>query len=200
MPVRAIYCFIAVGLLFSEPLFADFTRGMYAYTHYDYQTARQQFTLAGLNGHSDAQYYLGEIYEGGVGVALDYRQAFHWYTQAANQSHARAQARLAGLYASGRGTGQDWVKSFNWYLSSAENGYPLAQFEVALLYTDGKGTAVNNVEAYKWLTLAASYGDPEAMTVRQLLAVGMSPADIDGAARLARMWESRREGIETDEE
>ena len=200
MSVRAIYCFIAVGLLFSPPLFADFTRGMHAYTHYDYQTAREQFTLAGLNGHSDAQYFLGEIYEGGVGVPLDYQQAFHWYMQAAKQSHARAQARLAGLYAGGRGTGQDWVKSFNWYLRSAENGYPLAQFEVGLLYTEGKGTAVNHVEAYKWLTLAASYGDPEALSMRQALAAGMSPADIAKAARLAHTWESRRESRETDEE
>jgi TPR repeat protein len=199
-PVRAIYCFIAAGLLFSPPLFADFTRGMHAYTHYDYQTAWEQFTLAGLNGHSDAQYFLGEIYEGGVSVPLDYKQAFHWYLQAAKQSHARAQARLGGLYASGRGAGQDWVKSFNWYLRSAENGYPLAQFEVGLLYTEGKGTAANNVEAYKWLTVAASYGDPEALTVRQALAVGMSPADIDKAARLARTWESRWESRKSAEE
>ena len=197
---RVIYCIFTVGLLYSPHLFADFTRGMYAYTHYDFQTAREQFTLAGLNGNSDAQYFLGEIYDCGVGVPIDYKHAFHWYMQAAKQSHAKAQARLGALYASGRGTGQDWAKSFNWYLSSAENGYPLAQFEVGLMYKNGTGTAVNPIEAYKWLTVAASYGDPEALTVRQALAVGMSTADIDRAARLARLWESRWESRETDEE
>jgi len=180
-------------IMFSPALHADYTRALYAYNHYDYETARNEFTLAAVNGHKDAQYYLGEIYEGGVGVQADYERAFDWYEQAAQQQHARAQFRLATLYLTGRGVEQDDTHAFNWYLRSAENGYPLAQYEVGGMYARGQGVPLNRIEAYKWLTIAASYGDPEAMAGRGQVSRGMSPADSAAAAQMARDWEHDRE-------
>ena len=188
-----IYALALGAALFCRQLHADYDRGLYAYTHYDYQTARKEFTLAALNGHSEAQHYLGEIYEGGVGVPIDYGQAFAWYSQAAQQEHAAAQARLAALYLKGWGVKQDAGRAFSWYLRSAGNGYPLAQFETGLMYAYGQGTTLSKSEAYRWLSIAASYGDPEAMGVRQRLAAGMTPAEISTASRLASDWETARE-------
>jgi len=184
---------ILACLLFSSPAVADYDRGLYAYNHYDYQTARREFMLAAVNGHVEAQYYLGEIYEGGIGVPIAYEQAVEWYTQAAKQEHAGAQARLAELYRKGWGVKQDANSAFRWYLRSAGNGYPLAQYEVGVMYANGQGTPVDKIEAYRWLTIAASYGDPEAMDVRNKLAVTMSPIETSQASRLAREWEFVRE-------
>jgi len=176
-----------------QPVYSDYGTGLSAYNHYDYQTARNEFRLAALDGHPKAQYYLGEIYEGGIGIRMDYRQAFHWYLQAAKQEHAGAQARLALLYMKGSGVDQSLEDSFYWYLRSAENGYPLAQFETGLLYAKGRGVPVDKIQAFKWLSIAASYGDPEAMAARQELVKGISPADRVSATLMAREWESRRE-------
>lgn len=187
------FILLIVIQLYSMAVHADFNRGVFAYNNYDYQTARNEFRLAAVDGHAEAQYYLGEIYEGGIGVPIDYKQAYNWYGQAAKQEHAGAQARLASLYMSGLGIVRSLEDSFYWYLRSAENGYPLAQFEVGFMYTRGQGTPVSKIEAYRWLTIAASYGDPEAMDVRKNLAVDMTPVETSRASHLASEWEFARE-------
>lgn len=188
------YSFFLLALTgLAQPAYSDYDTGLYAYNHYDYQTARKEFTLAAMKGHIQAQYYLGEIYEGGVGVPIAYRQASEWYAQAARQEHAGAQARLAALYRKGWGVKQEASRALTWYLRSAENGYPLAQFEVGLMYAKGQGTPVNKIEAYRWLSIVASYGDPEAMDVREQLATAMTPVETSRASRLAREWEVARE-------
>lgn len=185
---------LLLGLtMFCPVLLADYTRALFAYKHYDYETARKEFTLVAKNGHKEAQYYLGEIYEGGVGVPADYERAFDWYEQAARQQHAQAQSRLATLYLTGRGVDQDDTDAFDWYLHSAENGYPLAQYEVGMMYSRGQGVPLNRIKAYKWLTIAASYGDPEAMAVRGRVSGDMSPVDIAVATGMASDWERDRE-------
>lgn len=177
----------------SHPVYSDYGTGLSAYNHYDYQTARNEFRLAALNGHPKAQYYLGEIYEGGIGIPMDYKQAFNWYWLAAKQEHASAQARLALLYMKGLGVDQSSDDSFYWYLRSAGNGYPLAQFETGLLYSEGRGVPEDKVKACKWFSIAASYGDPDAMAVMQKLAKGMSPAELTSATLMAREWEYQHE-------
>ena len=187
------FILLIVIQLYSMAVHADFNRGIFAYNNYDYQTARNEFRLAAVDGHAEAQYFLGEIYEGGIGVPIDYKQAYNWYGQAAKQEHAGAQARLASLYMSGLGIVRSLEDSFYWYLRSAENGYPLAQFEVGFMYARGQGTLVSKIEAYRWLTTAASYGDPEAMDVREKLAAGMTYVETSRASRLASEWEFARE-------
>ena len=176
-----------------RPAYSDYKAGVQAYNHYDYQTARREFTQAAGKGHIEAQYYLGEIYEGGIGVPIDYPQAVEWYTQAAQQQHAAAQARLARLYLMGWGTKRDANSAFSWYLRSAENGYPLAQFETGLMYARAQGTPLNKIEAYRWLTTAASYGDPKAMVQRDRLSGAMTPVEMSRASHLASEWEYARE-------
>ena len=187
------FILLIVIQLYSMAVHADFNRGVFAYNNYDYQTARNEFRLAAVDGHIEAQYYLGEIYEGGIGVPIDYKQALNWYGRAAKQEHAGAQGRLGALYMNGWGVKHDVNSAFKWYLRSANNGYPLAQFEVGLMYAQGQGTPVSKIEAYRWLTIAASYGDPEAMDVRKNLAVDMTLAETSRASHLASEWEFARE-------
>ena len=44
----------------------------------DYKTAAKYYTLAAEKGHSQAQYFLGELYEDGKGVEKDLKEAFKW--------------------------------------------------------------------------------------------------------------------------
>ncbi len=52
-----------------------FARGMAAYGMYDYETAHREFLQAASAGHPDAQYGLGLLYSGRLGVAQDYAGA-----------------------------------------------------------------------------------------------------------------------------
>jgi TPR repeat protein len=182
--------------LLSPPLLADYETGLRAYKHNNFTSARTEFFHEAMLGHAGAQFYLGEIHEGGVGVTVDYANAFKWYHSAARQEHPHAQRRLAYLYSLGLGTDQDEAKAFTWYLRSADNGDVLAQLEVGLRYRQGKGTGRNPLQAYKWLTISASYGDPDALTERGLLDADLSAADRQKALALARDWEQRWENHE----
>ena len=175
------------------PANADLEAGLRAYNRSDFVRARSEFFQSAKQGQAEAQFYLGEIYEGGVGVAIDYAGAFTWYRLAAQQGHALAQRRLASLYSRGLGAEKDETKAFEWYLNGAGNGDVLAQLETGRRYIRGQGTAKDMVEAYKWLTIAASYGDPDARTERDRLLDGLSEAEKQRAQSLASDWEQRRE-------
>ena len=49
-------------------------------------------------GHTDAQYRLGELYYVGQGGVQDYVEAWKWYLKAAEQGYAEAQYGLGRLY------------------------------------------------------------------------------------------------------
>jgi TPR repeat protein len=78
------------------------------------------FLKAANQGHADAQFKLGQIYENGFGVATDYKKAKEWYEKAADQRHANAQYALGWLYENGRGTVTDCDKAKEWYRKAAD--------------------------------------------------------------------------------
>src|SRR5262244_2265340 len=62
-----------------------------SYDRADYQTSLNVWLPQAQEGDKEAQTYVGEIYEEGLGVAPDYAVAFIWYRKAAEQGHTRAQ-------------------------------------------------------------------------------------------------------------
>jgi len=60
----------------------------------DLQTAFELYQLAAEDGHSVAQWRLGEFYEFGRGLAPDMAQAARWYRTAAEAGYAQAQSAL----------------------------------------------------------------------------------------------------------
>jgi len=53
----------------------------------DFKKAVYWITKASEQGHIEAQYNLGHIYEYGDEAPQDYKQAYFWYTKAAEKSH-----------------------------------------------------------------------------------------------------------------
>jgi hypothetical protein len=58
-------------------------------------------------GDVEAQIYVGEIFERGMGREPDYERAAEWYRKAADSGHPVAQISLAQLYEKGLGVPQD---------------------------------------------------------------------------------------------
>jgi TPR repeat protein len=77
-------------------------------------TARDMRPFAD-QGHSWAQYILGEIYDNGQGVSQDNAEAAKWYRKAADQGHANAQYNLGVMYSTGQGVPQDYVEAHKWF-------------------------------------------------------------------------------------
>jgi uncharacterized protein len=88
------------------------------YTVYDranYQTSLKIWLAEAEKGNLDAQYYVGKIYEGGLGTSPDYAAAAQWYEKAASAGHSASQFSLGALYEKGLGVSADSTKAFNLY-------------------------------------------------------------------------------------
>ena len=66
-------------------------------------------------GDVNAQIYLGEIFERGLGREPDYAQAAAWYGKAAETGHPAAQISLAQLYEKGLGVDQNSAEAERLY-------------------------------------------------------------------------------------
>lgn len=181
-------------LSLSSSVWADFVAGYRAYKNSDFDIAlREWLPLALEQGDANAQFYLGEIYSGGMGVIRADVQAVKWYLTAARQGHARAQSRLGDMYDRGWGVDQSYAKAFAWRLKAAEQGDIQAQYKLGFLYANGQGTARNHVQAYKWWSIATVWGDPDAAHERDKIAQHMSKERVARIQKLADVWRPKNQ-------
>ena len=67
------------------------------------------FLKAALQGHIEAKYTLGNIYDKGLGVKIDYTEVAKWIQQVAHAGFAKVQFQLGMLYKKGLGVAQDYT-------------------------------------------------------------------------------------------
>jgi hypothetical protein len=85
------------------------------YDRADFATAKALWETKAEGGDAEAQNYLGEIYEKGLGTDVDYPQAKSWYERAAAQGNAAAQFNLGKLYETGVLGEPDPEQALSWY-------------------------------------------------------------------------------------
>lgn len=85
----------------------------------DLGTALKVWLTPAQAGDTEAQFYVGQIFEKGLGVPPDYAAAAEWYRKAAEQGYASAQINLGSLYETGRGVEQDVQEALKWYRRAA---------------------------------------------------------------------------------
>ncbi|MAA76298.1 MAG: peptidase C14 [Salinisphaeraceae bacterium] len=86
-----------------------------AYDRADYRSALKVWLTAAEAGDAEAQNYVGEIFEKGLGRQADYVSAAAWYQRSAEQGYSRAQINLGFLYESGLGVEKNVQKALNLY-------------------------------------------------------------------------------------
>ncbi|HKT71410.1 MAG TPA: C13 family peptidase [Steroidobacteraceae bacterium] len=90
-----------------------------AYDRANYATALQAWLPQAQQGDPQAEVYVGEIYEKGLGTAPDYALAASWYDRAARQKSPEGASHLAYLYEEGLGVEKDPVRALNLYRTAA---------------------------------------------------------------------------------
>ncbi|MCO6440107.1 MAG: caspase family protein [Nitrococcus mobilis] len=86
-----------------------------AYDRADYRSALNVWLERAEAGEAEAQNYVGEIFEKGLGRESDYVSAAQWYRKAAEQDYTRAQINLGYLYEKGLGVERNIATALNWY-------------------------------------------------------------------------------------
>jgi uncharacterized caspase-like protein len=89
----------------------------------NFSTALRIWLEAAEAGDAEAQYYVGEIYEKGLGTEPDYAKAAEWYRRSAEQGYARAQTNLGFLYEQGLGVEADPRQALEWYRQASNLSY-----------------------------------------------------------------------------
>lgn len=133
-----------------------------AFDRANYATALKVWLPLAQQGDVNAQTYVGEIFEKGLGVPPDYDAAAQWYRKAAEKGYSRAALNLGSLYERGLGVPKDPNQALNWYRrASGLNGLafdlaaPAATNEVQALRSqvrqlrqelDAKTAAVSKLE------------------------------------------------------
>lgn len=136
----------------------DYNSGMKAYDAKDYQLALMWLTPLADKGHAKARYYVGWMYQNGLGVAKDHSKAADLYRLAAEQNDSSSQAELGYLYQMGLGVAPDDNLAVQWYAKSAEAGDRQGQMYLAAMYRDGRGVVRSFKEAERWFLKAADQG------------------------------------------
>jgi TPR repeat protein len=155
------------------------------------EATAKEVRKAAEEGDASAQYRLGLLYEGGVGVPQNYKKAKEWFEKAAKQGHVGAQADLGTLYLQGAGAPQSAQMAVFWFSQAAEQGDVLVFAKLGRMYAEGRGVRQDSIQAHMWYNLAAAQGEEKAAEARDALATQMTPAQIAEAQRLAREWKPK---------
>ena len=138
--------------------------GVRAVQRPDRKEAAKWYEKAAEGGHTEAAYYLGNLYaEGSFNFRRDFRKAADWFGKAAKLGHAGAMNNLGYLYDEGLGVKQDQAAAFTYYKNGAESGHAGAQLNLSAYYSAGIGGIAKDLNrALRWAEKAATQGEPGA--------------------------------------
>ncbi|KAI9025855.1 hypothetical protein CLU79DRAFT_743470 [Phycomyces nitens] len=123
------------------------------------QEAEKTLRPIAMRGHSEAQYYLGNMYASGMldkNNKSDFSKAFPLFVQAAKHHHADAAYRSAKCYEDGLGCRKDKAKAVQFYRRAASLNHPGAMYRLGLADLHGSLGMTRNVrDAHKWLKRSA---------------------------------------------
>lgn len=144
-----------------------FELGKAAYDRKNYATAVAKFKIASEQGNERAQFWLGFMYDEGLGVKQNYAEAMRFYLLAAEQGYQVAQMNIAYMYEKGRGVEQNDDEALRWSGMAATQGLTVPPSSIAVMThpneelesienTEKKEPNQNVLENYKSL---ATQGD-----------------------------------------
>ena len=128
-------------------------------------------------GDATAQYFLGHMYQNGLGVSVDKKAAATWYGRAAEQAEPRALYRLALMRQTGDGVPKDLPEALRLYRRAAEQGVLEAYFNMRQMVERGEGTSPDPAPASGMFEQLANAGMTEAM--RELGRINAQKEDRD---------------------
>lgn len=157
LPVRIAACIVAC-ILFAVlgVAHASLEDGEQAFKRRDFRGALTLLAPLAEQGDATAQYYVGAMYFGGLGVVRDAARGVELVTRAADQGNAQAKAFLGQLYLAGRGVEKDEAKGGRLIHEAANAGLASAQLNMGILLERGRGGfAKDEAAAFLWLKAAA---------------------------------------------
>jgi len=149
---------------------AKWMLGRLLYDAMELDSAAHWFQEASNQGSVKGHFYLGIMYEYGLGgLPVDFRKSLQLYTAASSgDSNARYYAGLQILY--GRGTKQDFTVAGRMISSAAHAGIPEAMLTLGKLFTHGQGVEMDYRLALGWFARVMQYASEGSEVYQRALA------------------------------
>lgn len=152
-----------------------FDAGQEAYLSGDIGTALTLWTPLARHGEAEAQFALGTLYYGGIGVAVDLTESSYWFLRAAEQGLAAAQYNLGNAYKRGEGVRKNLKRAVQWWTRASDQGLAAAQFNLATAYLDGSGAPRDLEKARHLYRQSADNGHYPAVQALERLGSAKKP-------------------------
>lgn len=179
--------FIIASLVIASPSHAGLfktpvEKGMIAYQKGEYAAAEQFFLLPEADSCVECWYYLGKIYQNGLGVTQNYDDAIRLYRGAGAAGYAPALIALSDMYARGSGVSVNLNLSRVWLEKAARTGDLNSMVALARNYMGETGMPSDYDRARPWLEKAAAQNNGEAFLLLGHMArngYGMEPSLVE---------------------
>ena len=153
--LKALTALIAALFLSTALHAATMKEVMEAVKAKDFDKAFEALNVLSNQGHPDAIFLLGLMYERGTATEINPTKAYELYLKAADKGHPNAQVALAGLLRDGRGVEKNLEESVKWLEKAAATGSSNAEYNLGLRYAKGEGVAKDTTKAMELYGLAA---------------------------------------------
>ncbi len=116
------------------------------------------------SGVPDGAYYLGYLYEKGIGTSPRGKKAYRLYKKTAtldsddptdNYAICASMTRLGILCMEGIGTKRDYSEALEWFEQAADRDYAMAYYYIGIMYEMGYGVSQDYGRALSYLDQAA---------------------------------------------
>lgn len=149
----------------SSAAFADVPEGLSLLEAGDVSGAATAFAAAYEGGDGEGAFYLGRLFEMGLGTQADETRAANLYAAGAELGSARAQLRLGLMYHEGQVLLRDYVAGTKLICDAADAGNAEAQLNCGLAYQAGRGVDADAAKAAEYWAKAAAEGNVAALNV-----------------------------------
>lgn len=139
-----VICLASFGAI---PAHADVSNGIELLNAGDVSAAATEFAAAYEAGDGEGAFYLGRLFELGLGTEQDEMRAANLYSAAAETGSIRAQARLGLMYHEGRILLRDYVEGTRLICAAADAGDADGQLNCGLAYQVGRGVDADEAVA-----------------------------------------------------
>ncbi|OZG71725.1 hypothetical protein BTA51_18970 [Hahella sp. CCB-MM4] len=179
----------------------------------EFDKAFESLTVLSNQGHPDAIFLLGLMYERGTATEPDQAKAYELFLKAAEKGHPNAQVALAGMLREGRGVEVNLEESAKWLEKAADSGSSNAKYNLGLRYAKGEGVekdldkaislyeeAAQQNNMYGQFNLAYAYATGEGVETNMVEAMKWAILSAAGGFDRAKLFVSFLNGkIEQEE-
>lgn len=184
MKIKLLGTFLLSTVL-SMPVWAGLTEAVQAFEKADYDASYPEMLALANEGNPVAAYYLGRMYDEGLGVKADTTAALRYFEQADKGYNSDATVQLGLKALRGEGLTKNTDLGIQYLKKAAYAGNENALYELGTLYENGDGVEKNYTYAFGFFYMAALKGEKKAQvkTARYYLAGRGIPQDFGEAVK-----------------